>query len=258
MLTSRILAGSNIPVDESDEDLDLKQFLLGVSALALATSLASAADLPARNLPVRQAPIPIFFTWTGFSVGAHVGGTWGKTSVTETPLCGTPCVSTFDHSASSAIGGVQANANYQMGAIVLGLATDISASGYDNKALFPCCAPDYVQTRIKWEASIRARLGYAFDRLLLYVTGGVAFAEIERKYYTFGPDTLDSFSQVRTGWTIGAGAEYAFTQNWSVFSEYRYSDYGHSTYIPPSFAVPTSERHHDTTHGVRVGVNFRF
>jgi len=124
--------------------------------------------------------------------------------------------------------------------------------------VFPCCAPDYVQTRIKWEASIRARMGYAFDRLLLYVTGGVAFADIERKYYTFGPDTLDSFSDVRTGWTVGAGAEYAFTQNWSVFGEYRYSDYGHSTYIPPSFLSPFSERHHDTTHGVRVGVNFRF
>ena len=50
----------------------------------------------------------------------------------------------------------------------------------------------------------------------------------------------------------------AFTYNWSVLGEYRYTDYGRSTYIPPSFLSPFSERHHDTTHGMRVGVNFRF
>jgi outer membrane immunogenic protein len=94
--------------------------------------------------------------------------------------------------------------------------------------------------------------------VLLYVTGGVAFADIDHSYYQFNPDTVDSFSKVRTGWTIGAGAEFAIVSNWSVFGEYRYSDYGRTTNIPAQFITPFSERHHDTTHGVRVGVNYRF
>lgn len=237
----------------------MKAFLLGVSTLALASSIAAAADLPARNLPVQQAPLPIFL-WTGPFVGAHVGGTWGNTSVTETPVCGGPCgVVTYGHRDNGFVGGVQAGYNYQMGSIVLGVVGDIAGSNYDNKAVNPCCAPDYAGVKKKWEGSLRARLGFAIDRVMIYGTGGLAFGGFDYTYTNNGgtiPST--TISQTRTGWTVGGGVEFAFTYNWSVGVEYRYTDWGNVTNLPAAYNFNFNERHHDTENGVRMSVNYRF
>jgi opacity protein-like surface antigen len=73
----------------------------------------------------------------------------------------------------------------------------------------------------------------------------------------FGPDTASTISKNRTGWTVGGGVEYAVDYNWSVFGEYRYTDFGHLTNLPASVGS-FSERHHDTENAVRLGVNYRF
>ena len=75
--------------------------------------------------------------------------------------------------------------------------------------------------RLRDQASIRGRLGVAFNNSLLYVTGGVAFADIEHTY-VFANTRFEGISSTRTGWTVGAGWEYGFTPNWSARLEYRY------------------------------------
>lgn len=234
----------------------MKSFLLSVSALALATSLASAADLPARNLPARQAPLPVF-TWTGFYVGAHVGGEWGRTSLRERGPCG--CGDSFSATDGGALGGVQMGANYQMDAFVFGVRAEFAASGYDNRAVYPSSAPDYVAVRKRWEMSLLARAGFAVDRTLFYVTGGATVADFRYTYANIGYVVpISNETKTRTGWTIGAGVEYALSYQWSVGIEYRYTDFGRVTLFPAAFDSVVAERHHDVEHGVRLGVNYRF
>ena len=97
--------------------------------------------------------------------------------------------------------------------------------------------PTTISGNIDVQGSIRGRVGYAFDRVLLYATGGVAFAGINGSIST--PFGYDSASTTRVGWTVGGGLEYAITNNWSVRAEYRYAQFGHSTvYANNSFVVP--------------------
>src|SRR4029453_1285096 len=107
------------------------------------------------------------------------------------------------------------------------------------------------------QGSIRLRLGIAFDRVLLYATGGAAFAGIENVYTIGLPVFLtESVSRTRSGWTVGGGLEYAVANNWSVRAEYRYSDFGRFVDYP--FAVRVNPfntlfvRHHLTQNQVQV------
>ena len=96
------------------------------------------------------------------------------------------------------------------------------------------------QTRIPIDGSIRGRAGYAFDRVLLYATGGAAFAEIKSNVTEFSTGALDQDRPGRVV-TLGAGVEYSIDNNWSVRAEYRYTDYGHYSY---TLVNTTSDRTH--------------
>ena len=105
-------------------------------------------------------------------------------------------------------------------------------------------------------ASIRGRLGYAFDRALVYATGGVAFLDLDGKDKTVGVNGVDySF----TGWTIGAGIDYALTDNLSIGAEYRFTDFGSETE-----AFKSAEGSYDEkldlseVHAVRGRVSWHF
>ncbi|EFG9153021.1 porin family protein, partial [Escherichia coli] len=99
----------------------------------------------------------------------------------------------------------------------------------------------------------RLRAGYAFDRFLPYVAGGVAFADMD--HTLVGPLEAYRFSDTYTGWTIGAGLEYALTDNVILRSEYRYTDFGSA-----DFAVPTGEENKVDlkSHDVRLGISYKF
>ncbi len=224
-------------------------------ALALAMNGAQAADLPSRAM----APIPPAFTaynWTGFYVGAQVGYKWGSDRTTEF-VTATGLASGFDRgfSPKGVIGGLHAGYNQQFGAMVVGVEADIEASGY--RGGYTNVAPTGTRFRSDWQGSVRARLGVTpVDRMLVYVTGGVAFAQIRHSY--FNGAISEGFTQTRTGYTIGAGVEYAFTNNLTARVEYRYSDYGRfrnaSLVAFPGFTY----RHDPSDHVVRVGVSYKF
>jgi outer membrane immunogenic protein len=110
---------------------------------------------------------------------------------------------------------------------------------------------------VQWQGSVRGRLGWAIDRTLFYATGGLAFAELQYTYVSANT-VFESFKDTRTGWTIGAGVEHAYTPNWTIRAEYRFTDYGsvtnNSLVAFPGFTY----RHDPEFHAVRGYLTYRF
>lgn len=215
----------------------MKKILLA-GAIALIAAPALAADLPRRSGAVAPAPVyaaPIF-TWSGFYVGAQLGYGWGKDKANYN---GTAASTSPD----GMLGGVHVGYNWQSGAFVYGLEADLEYANLKDKKTINAVV---YSSKIGTSGSLRLRAGYAFDRTLLYVTGGLAGADITHSNVT------TKNSGVEYGWTVGAGLEHAFTQNWSARVEYRYSDFGKSKWAANVNKADT------TDHTVRVGLSYRF
>ena len=130
-------------------------------------------------------------------------------------------------SQSGVVGGVHIGYNYQVSQFVFGLEGDVNGSS-ERDSNFSAGLNYSLRENI--DASIRGRVGYAFDRVLIYATGGGAYGSFHTSYNAGGPS--DTFNSGRVGWTVGGGLEYAIDNNWSVRAEYRYTDYGSVTDSP--------------------------
>ena len=148
-----------------------------VVAGLIATRAAFAADLPVKA-PVYRAPPPVaVFSWTGCYVGGNVGGLWARSDWTN--LNGT---SLGGHDADGWLGGVQAGCNYQVDRWVFGIQGDYDWTGAKGSSPDAVIIGDLDETKIKSLASVTGRVGYAWDRFLVYVKGGGAW---ERDDYRF-------------------------------------------------------------------------
>jgi outer membrane immunogenic protein len=231
--------------------MNLKLLLAG--ALIAAATPSFAADLaPAPVEPI--APVVVPFTWAGFYVGADVGYSWSQT---DSDFSGAGLLPAAPFSLSpdgdGVVGGVFVGYNAQFNQIVVGLEADIEAasnSGDDTATVLG--VPFTASVDKNWQGSVRARLGYAIDNFLPYITGGVAFGDFDLKYSTPGLSVSDS--KTFTGWTIGAGLDYAFTQNLIGRLEYRYTDYGDDNLT--AFGITDKVDIKDST--VRVGIAYKF
>ncbi|MGL4288463.1 MAG: outer membrane protein [Phreatobacter sp.] len=226
----------------------MKKLIIAAAALAGLASSAQAADLGVQRVAVPAAILAPVFNWTGFYVGLNAG-----VGIANTNL-GTLSGGALPGSGTGFVGGAQVGYNYQINNFVLGVEGDFGYFGVRRSfdtGLGVGLFSGYWKTN--WDASIRARAGVAIDRLLLYVTGGVAFADFGAGT-SFGGAALlvNSTNQTRVGWTIGGGAEYAFTPNWTVRGEYLYSNYGNKDIFGPGSSVRLE------THKFRLGVNYLF
>jgi outer membrane immunogenic protein len=216
--------------------------------LAAMVSAAVAADLGRRPPPPPVAPVYVpvpYFSWTGFYIGLNGGGAWGGHSQFDFPGS-----SSASPDASGWLAGGTLGANYQVGSFVLGIEGDFDGS--DIRGSSACLGGGFTcQTRADWLATARGRVGYAFDRLLPYVTGGLAVGNLTASIPGIGSATNTS-----TGWTVGGGVEFALNRNWSVKAEYLYVDLGNFDCIACGGTPPASVGF--TTNVVRAGVNFRF
>jgi outer membrane immunogenic protein len=189
---------------------------LAASFLALvAATSANAADAVVEEVPIAEVPI---FTWTGGYIGIQGGYVWSEGNVNN----GVDFLS--DEFNGGMLGGY-AGYNWQSGAFVFGGEADINAVWNEETLAFPGVDVD---VGTDYLASIRARVGYAMDRTLIFATGGVAFTQISAEADLGGGLRLDT-DQNFTGWTVGAGVEHAFTDNWVGRLEYRYYDFGNET-----------------------------
>jgi outer membrane immunogenic protein len=201
-----------------------------VALIATAAAPALAADLarpaPPPPAPYKAPPPVYFYSWTGCYIGGHAGGLWAHKEWSDNdPLSGTFGQPDGSHDPSGFLGGVQAGCDYQFaGGFVIGIAGDYAwsnASASHASVLFPGFSH---QSTVKSLASATGRIGYAWDRFLGYVKGGGAW-ERDNFLDTDGI-TPGTASQTRSGWTVGVGGEYAFTNFLSGFAEYDYYDFG--------------------------------
>jgi outer membrane immunogenic protein len=190
---------------------------------ALIAGPAAAADLAVKARPL---PPPVYiFSWTGCYFGGNVGGLWVSKDFTG-PVFG----QTFSADASSAVGGGQIGCNYQFaGGWVIGIQGDYDWTNANTSrtGIFFNGVPFTDSFKVRSVASVTGRIGYAWDRFLGYVKGGGAW---ERDNFTFTfPGVSATLSDTRSGWTVGIGGEYAFTNWLTGFVEYDYYNFGTRT-----------------------------
>jgi outer membrane immunogenic protein len=269
----------------------MKKLLLSSVALIGLTAAAVAADLPARAAPPAPFAAVPTFTWTGFYVGVNAGWGWRNSddatvfnlpagSVINSPTtAGTLTLSATDDDDSGLLGGAQIGYNFQMGAFVFGVEADIQASdlggdsttgitgtyvfvGVPGLAFAP---PPATVVRggasIDWFGTVRARAGVAFDRLLVYATGGFAFGGGDNGACA---GLIGCENDWNSGWTAGGGVEWAFTNNLTVKLEGLYvdvdaGDNGSAPFFNPVTNTLFLNSADDNSFGiVRAGVNFKF
>jgi outer membrane immunogenic protein len=243
----------------------MKSLLLGVSALALISSMASAADLRARNLPVQQVPfvLPLF---TGFYAGLNAGGSWSNDHFTEQSACVPSCAVSATSKGGGVTGGGMVGYGWRMTDFVLGLETDLNASNLSSKTVIPLSEPDTARAQLLADGSLRLRAGYAFGPAMAYVTGGLAYGDIRHTYDVYtasAPYVLTGSAETtrwRTGWTLGGGLEFVVAPLWTARLEYRYTRFGTSsdTLGPPLYASTFVERHRESFNTIRFGVSRYF
>jgi outer membrane immunogenic protein len=211
-----------------------------VGLLALAGGSAAAADLPRYYQP---GPVynPIY-TWTGFYIGINGGGGWGRSQWDG--------LDTFDVSGGL-IGGT-VGYNWQFGQALIGAEGDIDWSSIKGTTTVLC--PGGCETRNKWLATVRGRLGYTFDRFLPYFTGGLALGDINA---TLPVPVLPGGSVSSAGWTVGAGLEVGLVSNVSLKAEYLYVDLG-TFNCGLNCGLPPGGNVSFTTNIFRGGANLRF
>lgn len=231
----------------------LRRLIITSALVCLAGGSALAADLPnQKEAPVYTPPPPPVFSWSGLYIGGQVGYQWGSSNANFYGPGGA-YIASLPTDSSGIVGGAHIGYNLQFTQFVFGVEGDVEGTSYrgSNYAVFT----PYT-TRETVEGSIRGRVGYAWDRVLFYGTGGVAFGNFEDNFT--GPGGYDSFSNGRVGWTAGGGIEYAVTNNWSIRAEYRYTDFGHFGDTLAAAAPGGYVSRHVTDNRAEVGFSYKF
>jgi outer membrane immunogenic protein len=274
-------------------------FLAAIYVLAL-TGVAGAADLPFK-MPI-VAPVPVF-SWTGVYLGIGGGTGWGNNEyrwnqdatlaavAAQMPNPGPlPLVGTTQGSLpiSGGFFGGQIGGNWQVEWAVLGIQADAHwadieghGSCFDAGAVATAGISFGCNDKVSSFGTVTGRVGAAVDRALIYAKGGWAWEFDQHSLNPTAPFnvmggnnpqasiTSASSNESRTGWTFGAGVEYAFAQHWSAFVEYNYLDFGtksaNSTHflslpnnVPPSFVIPIQATATERFNVVKAGLNYRF
>jgi outer membrane immunogenic protein len=202
-----------------------------------AVAPAQAADLSVAPLYKAPPAVPAY-NWSGFYLGVNGGGGWGSSNW-----------SSVGNNVSGGLVGGTAGVNWQTGHAVFGLEGDVDWSGLrgSGPALCPGCA-----TNNDWLATVRGRAGYAFDRFVPFVTGGLAVGDIRATAPGFA-----GASQTNAGWTVGGGLEFALTNNVTAKAEYLHVDLGN---MNCGFSCGVAAGNNVTLREdiVRGGVNYRF
>ena len=200
-----------------------------------------------------------FFSWTGFYLGGHLGYGWADSASTNRPDRGNgdafDGLGGMETDPSGWLAGVTGGYNWHVDAFLFGLEGDLGYIGAEDDERNPF---GFATAEYGWYGTLTARIGYAQDRFLFYGKGGFAFADIENTAGAIsgGAIVLEDYtelSEVKTGWALGAGAEYAFNRNMSVRFEYLYMDFGTDT--STNFDGDVFE-HENDIHTVKVGLTY--
>lgn len=264
----------------------MKKFVLAGVVLAALGSAASAADM-AVKAPYLAPPVPVW-SWTGFYIGANAGYSTGNDDVTQTLFVPPPsgpntAFSAFPNTVNpkGGFGGGQIGFNWQTGPVVLGVEGDYQGASQTSTTVcggicaFTTASPNEntatsVFQKVKWFATARGRVGYAFDGAMFYVTGGGAWMGIDETDAVTATTIQNgtsaqaaSFGNTKSGYSAGGGIEMRlWLSNFTAKVEYLHLDVSGTTntaaFLPPitSTLATTSGRIRDDIF--RVGVNYKF
>lgn len=196
------------------------------------------------------------FSWTGFTVGLDVGYAWAQASGQDCNWGRNKCPA-YSTGADGIVGGAYAAFNWQVDHIVLGIEGDIEGSAVTGTSAFSSPFTNYLYGHAvdeSWQASLRARLGYAFDRTLVYVTGGVAYADVFNNLWRLGK-SFHAYSETRPGWTVGAGVEQALSDHFTARLEYRYTGFDSSE---NSVGTNSTILQDLNQQAIRMGIGYKF
>ncbi|HEX5779697.1 MAG TPA: outer membrane protein [Xanthobacteraceae bacterium] len=233
----------------------MKRLLISVGAIAVAFGInaASAADMPRPVTKAAPAMVTApLFNWTGCYAGVHAGGGWGKKHWSSEDLG-----DHGSHKVNGWLGGAQIGCDYQTGPWVFGVEGDYSWARLKGDSADSGFAGNFIHTKVEWLATATVRAGHVFGPALLYLEGGGAW--VGDRHAIGSPGIFSRASETRSGWTVGAGAEYAFAPGWSAKIEYNYIDFG-SELIQFSCVVCLADQRDidQHIHVVKVGLNYRF
>jgi outer membrane immunogenic protein len=233
----------------------IRKLLVSAATLAIMTGGALAADLPNVKGPPVFTPPPPVFSWTGLYIGGQLGYGWGHDHTIESVTAtGVPDGFYQPFTTGGIAGGGHIGYDYQVSQFVFGVEGDVN--GLDNEGGYTLPNGNGTRSREDVEGAILGRAGIAFDRVLIYATGGGSYADFDHTYFT--PLIAESFNTGRFGWTVGGGIEYAVTNEWSIFAEYRYSEYGpfsHNSVVAfPGFTYT----HHPEENLAQAGFSYKF
>jgi outer membrane immunogenic protein len=255
----------------------------GASLIALAAGGAWAADLQVKAAPgapyyVPQVPL---YSWSGFYIGGNIGGGWSRD---QTDVLPGPDAATFVHllpqtlstNSSGVVGGGQIGYNWQAGPWVWGIEADIQGADIRGTVVESPIIPFIgapiagsalsIQTKLDWFGTVRGRFGTTFidPRFLLYVTGGLAFGNVDDTANAAFPTVQypAALNTTRTGWSAGVGGEWAFAQHWTAKVEWLRVDLGSASVtgfpIPPNPPFTVTYNFKTVDDIVRFGINYKF
>jgi outer membrane immunogenic protein len=230
----------------------MKRILMAAAFALAAGGPALAADLPmpAPVPPHAYVPAVPYYNWTGFYIGINGGGAFGNTSWTDPNDPPTGNFNVSGYLIGGTVGG-----NYQIGSFVLGVEGDGDWANINGTTFNTSCFAVGCETKSNWLATVRGRAGWAWDRVLFYGTGGAAFANVQGS-----AGVLPFSSSTQTGWTAGAGVEYAFAPNWTAKVEYLFVDLGNASCgfgnCGATGGVNTNISLNENI--IRGGINFKF
>lgn len=255
---------------------------VAATALLVAQGAAMAADAPIYDKGPVVAPVveaAPMWSWTGFYTGAFAGYSWADVEATHpvttagTPYYGTTGGSYDLDDTDGFFGGGQLGYNWQSNQFVFGVEGELGYMGIDGEIVDPIgnslgFTDLTVHNNGNFYGALTARLGFAMDQFLIYAKGGAAALQASATYLDncvagtgCGPNQLwiDNDYEWETGYTVGAGVEWAMNEKWSAKTEYMYYDFGDTDVTGFDATGATYTGNLDrTAHTVKVGVNYHF
>lgn len=242
----------------------MRKILFLIAAFGLMATSASAADVVPRTPTLTIPPI---VNWSGFYVGAHAGYGSGNASVTD--LNGGVKPGPFDYNPGGALGGIQGGYNYQFNnGIVAGIEADLgylSANGSGIIGSANAAAHQDLTLNGGFVGDVTGRIGYAFNKFLIYGKGGYAYFDGSAGQKTTNPGYVTTGTGAWNGYVFGGGVEYMILPRVSIKAEYLRYEFGSrggaqtntgdlSSPIGYQFRNSTS-LNYDT---YRIGANYHF
>ncbi|SIR32298.1 outer membrane immunogenic protein [Rhizobium sp. RU20A] len=227
---------------------------LGRLALSLAAGLAIGAVCGPTAAAAQDT-----FSWSGFYIGGVAGYNWNDDLTSEyITATGAARGITFPYDPEGGSIGLKAGINFEAGSFVYGVEGDFERTNIKGTFIDRIENIGRGDDTYDWQASLRARMGISMDRFMVYGTGGVAVARIENKYTLVPFGISENFKDTHTGWTAGAGVDYAITDNLIAGLEYRFTKFEKFSNVSTVAFPGLTGTQEPTSNALRFSLSYKF